>query len=198
MGITCSVPNSYFEALYARSPDPWDLASSSYELAKYRETIDRLEGRKFASGFEVGCSIGVLTRMLAGSCDRLLAVDATRAALGTARKNCAGLGNVTFERRRIPQQWPVGWFDLMVFSEVLYYLSHRELRLTAERVCRSLLPGGTILLVHWSGSTGWPMEGDEAVESFIAACGERVRVELQSNYGRYRLDRLRLPLKADS
>ena len=70
----------YFEGLYAADPDPWGFETSEYEREKHSRTVAALEGRRFARGLEVGCSIGVLTRRLAGSCDALLAVDVSERA----------------------------------------------------------------------------------------------------------------------
>ena len=44
-----------------RDPDPWEFETSEYEAAKYDATIAALEGRRYATGLEIGCSIGVLT-----------------------------------------------------------------------------------------------------------------------------------------
>ena len=73
--MTRSLPPSYFEALYASDPDPWRFASSDYERDKYAATLAALPRQLYRSGLEVGCSIGVLTAMLASRCRRLLAVD---------------------------------------------------------------------------------------------------------------------------
>jgi len=72
---------AWFEALYASDPDPWRFATSDYEATKYDNTLAALGERRFAAGFEVGCSIGVLTARIALRCDRLLAVDVAAAAL---------------------------------------------------------------------------------------------------------------------
>ena len=113
---------SYFEQLYARDPDPWRFATSEYERDKYAATLAALPRRRFASGFEVGCSIGVLTRQLAERCDTLLGADVADAALDQARARCADQHWVRFEHMLVPQDWPGGAFDLIIFSEVLYYL----------------------------------------------------------------------------
>ena len=112
----------YFERLYAHDPDPWRFASSEYERDKYTATLAALPPRRFARAFEIGCSIGVLTRHLAERCDALLGADVAEGALAQARERCAGLFHVKLSRMVVPQDWPDGRFDLIVFSEVLYYL----------------------------------------------------------------------------
>jgi len=189
--MTGSIPNEYFDRLYADNPDPWRFATSPYERDKYDDTIAALEGRKFAAGFEAGCSIGILTNRLAPLSDRLLAVDVAPAALAAAKQNCADHTNITFERRRIPDQWPAGPFDLIILSEVLYYLEESDIRLTAAHTQESLRPGGMVVLVHYTEPTDYPVSGNTAAEIFIDACAGRLHADLSLIRQQYRLDRLR-------
>ena len=76
---------AFFDDLYAADPDPWKFASSPYEAAKYDATIEALQGRRFTSALEIGCSIGVLTDRLSAHCDTLLAIDVAEAALDQAK-----------------------------------------------------------------------------------------------------------------
>ena len=110
---------SHFQRLYDASPDPWKFRTSAYEQSKYQTTIASLGTRRFRSGFEAGCSIGVLTRLLAERCDRLLAVDIIGAPLSDARKACADQLWVRFEQKQVPDESPDECFDLIVLSEVL-------------------------------------------------------------------------------
>ncbi len=181
-----SLGPDYFERLYASDPDPWRFGSSAYEHAKYEATIDALPRPRFASCFEVGCSIGVLTGRLAARCDRLLAVDVAGNALAQARARCAGLANVSVEQLRVPQDWPDGTFDLIVLSEVLYYLGQQDLRETARRTAASLRRDGFAILVHWTGQTDYPHSADEAVAIFLDGSELALRSAVRTE--RYRLD----------
>ncbi len=184
-----SLTAGYFDALYARDPDPWGLATRDYERAKYEDTVSALEGRRFHRAVEVGCAIGELTARLAPWCDDLLGVDIAEAALAQARARSAGASHIRFARLTLPDQTPPGRFDLIVLSEVLYYFSRDDLARVADWVCSALEPGGVALLVHWLGETpDYPLTGDEAVEAFLRATpalttDRRWRREL------YRLDR---------
>jgi hypothetical protein len=66
-----SLAPEYFESLYADDPDPWRFASSAYERNKYETTLAALSGHQLQSAFEVGCSVGILTRQLAQVCKSL-------------------------------------------------------------------------------------------------------------------------------
>jgi SAM-dependent methyltransferase len=177
---------AFFDGLYARDPDPWGFASSEYEARKYDATIAALEP-PYASALEVGCSIGVLTERLAERCERLLAIDVAEAALAQAR---ARMPHVTFERREIPEQWPDGAFDLIVCSEVLYYLDAPALERAAQEIERTLVPSGSLLAVHWRHPTRrYPLLGDEVHER-LEALGWPAAVSLRTpDYVLHRFDR---------
>ncbi len=185
---TETIQPGYFEEMYAADPDPWRFATSEYERGKYAATLAALPDRRFAAALEVGCSIGVLTQQLALRCDDLLSLDVAEGALAQARARCP---KVRFERRVIPDQWPPGGFDLILFSEMLYYLDAAAIRATASRAVPALNPGGCILMVHYLGGTDYPSTGDEAADRFTAASG--LRPALRVREALYRIDRLDRP-----
>lgn len=180
-----------FEELYARDPDPWQFATSDYERQKYAATLAALPPGRFSRAFEVGCSIGVLTRELATRCDSLLAVDVSATALRRAAQRCEGQPWVEFAEMTVPEQWPEGAFDLILFSEVLYYIGVPGTEASARRTRESLRPGGTVMLVNWHGPTDGACTGDAAAESFIERCRPHLAPTLQRRTEKYRLDVLR-------
>lgn len=188
-----SLPASYFEAIYERDADPWRFRTSAYERAKYDATLAALPRPRYRRALEVGCSIGVLTRDLAARCDALLGIDASEKALAAARGACAGLPSLSFARMQAPDEWPEGGeaFDLILLSEVVYYLDPGDVERLAARVGGSLAPGGDCVLVHWTGDTDYPLSGDEATERFVAAASGFAAVTRRERSERYRLDLLR-------
>jgi cyclopropane fatty-acyl-phospholipid synthase-like methyltransferase len=160
---------AYFEKLYAVNPDPWSFAVSTYERTKYAATVAMLGDRRFARGLEVGCSIGVLTKLLAGRCEQLLAVDIVASTIARAKARCAGVPHVTFECMQVPQKWPVGNFDVIVLSEILYFLHPTDIARTAALANASLVEGGVILLVNYTEDIDEPCSGREAAEIFGSA-----------------------------
>jgi len=185
---TASIPADYFESLYEGGRDPWQFATSAYERDKYAATLAAIGSARIGRAWEVGCAIGVFTQALAPLCDSLLAVDVADSALVQARDRCAGLPQVELQRLRIPDEWPDGRFDLIVFSEVLYYLAPPDIRAAAWRSLLSLNAGGRIVLVHWTGETDYPVTGDDAVRIFRETCGHRIRLLHQDRHESYRLD----------
>lgn len=158
----------YFEKLYAESSDPWEFATSEYERRKYEQTLAVLQRRRFKRALEVGASIGVFTEMLAPYCDELLAVDASERAVTLARERLSGREKVRVEQRTLPEEMPGGSFDLIVASEVLYYLPQETVLLALRRFEEELAPGGTLLAVHWRKETRtYPLQGDEVHQLLI-------------------------------
>ena len=179
----------YFDALYTADPDPWNFEASPYERAKYALTLNAMPKPRYRSALEVGCSIGVLTRLLASRCDAVVAIDAAPTPLVEARRRCADLPRVRFEQMFVPEQWPDGVFDLILLSEVVYYLSREDVGRLAARVTRILgSRTGSVILVHWTGSTDYPLSGDEAVALFIERMGPVCVVGRADRYAEFRLD----------
>jgi 2-polyprenyl-3-methyl-5-hydroxy-6-metoxy-1,4-benzoquinol methylase len=181
----------HFRRIYSTSKDPWNYHSSDYEKTKREATIAALDGRRFRSGLEVGCSIGALTYRLAECCDQFLGVDFIDEALAVARVTCRQRPWVSFQNVRIPLEWPQGQFDLIVLSEVLYFLSSEDSLCLAARCRGCLTVGGAILLVNWlDKSPDDPCSGDAAAERFIESGCQWLRVGNHQRTDRYRLDRL--------
>lgn len=157
-----------FERLHGADTDPWHLASSDYEQAKRLATMRLLPRERFRRAFEPGCSIGVLTAELASRCDELIAMDVSRTAVAAAAERCAKLRNVTVEQGGIPDDWPTGNFDLIVLSEIGYFLTREALTVVAARIRDSLTDDGVVLLCHWRHPVdGWPLDGDEVHDILI-------------------------------
>jgi predicted TPR repeat methyltransferase len=187
--VTERLGPGFFDDLYARDPDPWGFETSTYEAQKYDATIAALDGRTFASALEIGCSIGVLTAQLAPHCERLLAVDVAEAALAQARERVPG---VTFTRREIPEDFPEGPFDLIVASEVLYYLDVPAFEATLDAIRRTLAPGGALLAVHWRPlAERYPLRGDEVHERLCSGLGWPIGPSQRTE--QYNLDRFDRP-----
>ncbi len=159
----------YFDDMYASGSDPWGFESRWYERRKYAISLAQLPAERYQSAFEPGCSIGVLTRMLAARCEKLLACDLAPAAVAAAARRSRDLAHVQVEQRAIPADWPAGAFDLIVFSEVLYYLGDADLQRALDAAAAALLPGGTLLAVHWRHEVAeYPRTGDN-VHALLAA-----------------------------
>jgi hypothetical protein len=90
----------------------------------------------------------MLTRLLAPRCDRLLAMDFAAAATARARTELMAFPHVQIKTAGLPEDMPEGPFDLIVVSEILYYLAKTDLDATINALVSELEPGGDLVAVH--------------------------------------------------
>ncbi len=162
-----SLPASYFDDLYASSGDPWGFTDRWYEQRKRALTLAALPRRTYRRGFEPGCSIGVQSAELAERCEVLVSTDVSAAALERAASRVPA--NVELRRWGLGDPWPQESFDLVVLSEVGYYLDAPDLRRALTGAVSVLEDGGTLLACHWRHAVAdYPQRGD-AVHAAITA-----------------------------
>jgi Nodulation protein S (NodS) len=173
--VSARLPDAYFDRLYAGAEDPWNLQARWYERRKYAITMAMLPDPRYRHAFEPGCSIGVLTEHLSARCDRVTSTDVVAAALdATARRllDAERRDRVTLLRRSLDEPWPDGPFDLLVLSEVGYYLHPEALRAVLDREVPRLAPGATVLAAHWRHRVDdYPMTGDRSNKIVGATAG---------------------------
>ncbi len=154
-----SLPASYFDDFYGDRDDPWGFAERWYEQRKFALTMAALPRARYRSAFEPGCSVGVLTAMLARRCDHVLATDVAQAALDQAARRVPG--NVELRCWGLGEAWDGRTHDLVVLSEVGYYLDENDLADALVEVTTALEPGGTLVAVHWRHHVSdYPQTGD--------------------------------------
>lgn len=178
----------FFEGMYQRDPDPWNFASSPYELGRYAYILEALRDRQYKRAFEPGCSIGVLTEELASICDMVEAMDIAHVAVDQARHRCSNLANVHIKCAALPGGIPAGKFDLIVFSEVGYYLSKLQLQSLINRLITHITPGGTFLAAHWLGSSSDHLLSGDHVHQIITR-SEGLSLNYSERHKDFRLDR---------
>lgn len=182
-----------FDALYRGNPDPWAFRSSAYESAKYSATLAALPRDHYPIAIEVGCSIGELTSRLAPRCDFVLGVDVSAVAIAEAKRQHVNCFNIAFIVAELPGFWPGLRADLIVLSELLYFLDTAEIRQLAEQVAEHWIDGGDCALVNYLGPTDTAVDGDVAADCFIETLA-RLRLTTTLTAERasgYRLDVLR-------
>lgn len=141
---------AYFEDLYRTDPDPWRLDTAPYEERKRALTLGSLPRPRYARAFEPACARGRITALLAERCDEVVALDPVEAALDRVRERA--LTGVSVRRGTVPDDWPEGTFDLVVLSEVLYFLTPEQRARCADLTVAALRPGGHVVAVHWRHS----------------------------------------------
>lgn len=183
-----SLPESYFDFVYGNSADPWNYETSTYEKEKYKTTITALPRQHYKNALELGCSIGVLTEMLSDKCAALLSIDVNDIALQTAQQRLYNKQHVVFKKILLPNEYPAGKFDLIVMSEIGYYLSLEDLKIAKEKIINSLQKNGDLVLVHWLPFVeDYPLTGDE-VHNLFTEQNNILQHIMGNRYEKYRLD----------
>ena len=186
--ITNTTSQEFFEEKYRRQQDPWNFAGSDYEQQRYDAIVQALAHRQYGQAFEPGCSVGVLTARLAPLCERLQAMDISPTAVQQAQSRCRLLSNVEITCGAFPGSLPRGPFDLIVFSEVGYYLDEAQLQTAGDELVQRLAPQGVFLAAHWLGkSQDHLLSGDRVHEILLELGG--LAHEYAERHAGFRLDR---------
>jgi peptidoglycan/xylan/chitin deacetylase (PgdA/CDA1 family)/2-polyprenyl-3-methyl-5-hydroxy-6-metoxy-1,4-benzoquinol methylase len=145
---TSSFGRHHFEALFARRSDPWSY-TTAYESRKYEQTLSLLPPVPVHRALEIGCAEGHFTERLAAHVDTLQAVDISAIALERATVRCAHRDGVSFARLDLVRDELPSGNDLIVCSEVLYYVGTvDDLRRAGCKLRDALRPGGRLLTAH--------------------------------------------------
>ncbi len=176
-----------FEARYRSDPDPWGYTHSEYERLKYAATLQACGPGPFKRALELGSSIGVFSALLAPLCGQLVSIDAAPTAVADARLRLAEHPQVELVLGQIPAAVPGGRYDLVLASEILYYLAPDDLVETLSVLCTRMEAGARLVAVHWRpAGPERPFDAD-TVHALLGS-----RPELASLHSRehpdYRLD----------
>lgn len=166
-------PAGYFEGMYASSDDPYGLRTRWYEERKRQLVLAALPQRRYRSAYEPGCGNGEVTLALAARCDALFASDMSARAVALARARCADLPNVRIGQHTLPDDWPegAGRFDLIVLSEIGYFLDAASMHAVAQCCMNALDANGTLLACDWRPDFSERALATDEVHATLAALG---------------------------
>lgn len=167
-----TLPRASFQAMFEASDDPWGFRSRWYEARKRALTLACLPLPRYRRGFEPGCANGELLAALGTRCDALLGSEGVPEAAALARSRVADQPHVQVEVGWVPEDWPAGRFDLIVVSELGYYLDGAQLDALAEKARVALGDNGCLLACHWRHPiAGCASNGDRVHQRLHAALG---------------------------
>jgi len=172
-----STSRIYFDDLYRNNDDPWRYRTSWYERRKRDLVLASLPRERYESAFEPACSNGELSAMIARRCTRLLACDVSEAAVRSASERLADTSNITLEQRAVPDDWPTdARFDLIVISELAYYLSPEATATLAQLASTSLSDDGAFVACHWRHPFEGKLQSAEDIHATFDAAFHGVRI----------------------
>ncbi|TSD76908.1 methyltransferase domain-containing protein [Pseudomonas sp. KBS0710] len=167
-----SVATPYFDQLFAGNDDPWAFRQRWYEQRKRALTLAVLTRPHYTSIFEPGCANGELSAELAARCDRLVCCDTAAAAVALAHTRLMGFAHAQVHQSRLPQEWPAGQFDLIVLSELCYYLDADDLQRLIDCTLNALTDNGQLLACHWRPRIeGCPQTAEQVHEMLAQRLG---------------------------
>ena len=142
---------TYFEVLYNDNSDPWQYQTRWYEKRKRDMCLAVLPKAQYHNAIELGCGNGVFSALLAPRCHALLSIDGNEQAIQLAKQRLAESAHVNIIQGVIPDALPTAQptFDLIIISEILYYLSPNEIDIVITWIKKNLAIGGTLLCCHW-------------------------------------------------
>jgi trans-aconitate methyltransferase len=140
-----------FEMRYRADPDPWRTLTDPYESHKREQTLAACGEGPFASACDLGAGTGVLAAALAARCDRLLALDGAPTAVAEAQRRLAPFPHAEARVATLPDGLPAAPLDLVVASEILYYLDDGAFHVVLDWLPDALASGGRAVAVHWTG-----------------------------------------------
>jgi SAM-dependent methyltransferase len=114
-------------------PNPWGTEGTVTDLVRTEILLDRLKHASFTNTLDLGCGEGVLTNVMSALSRHTLAVDISSRAIERARSRFPGIDFRQGELLDVIIQPDIRAvpFDLILVSEVLYYLQTDEERLAA-------------------------------------------------------------------
>ena len=168
-----------FERRFRQDPDPWAFETSDYERRKRAATVAACGPETGRRVLELGAGNGVLAAALAPLATQLVAVEGVPAAAALAADRLASVPHATVIHGLIPHDVPPGPFDLIVASEILYYLDAPSYEAALASFAQWLAPGGRLVAVHWRPtSEERPRSADTVHAELGALAGLAVRREL--------------------
>lgn len=115
---------SSFEKLFNKKVDPWAFSTSPYEKVRFERMLELAKSVPHKTILEVGCAEGHFTKFLLQISKNVTAIDVSKQALERAKKRAPGAKYLltSLDDFKIPSQK----FDLIVASEVMYYVKDKK------------------------------------------------------------------------
>lgn len=145
------------DQMYDTGEDPWRWTGSFYEERRRSLLLAVLGRARYQRALELGCADGHITAALEQRCQEVHALDTSAQAVQATRTRAPSAHVV---QGTLPRDMPALSFDLIVVSEVGYFLTASELLATLQAAKAALEAGGELVLCHWQQPTlGIPLDG---------------------------------------
>lgn len=147
---------NYFDRLYTFSHDPFENEASSYEQAKLDLIFQFLFLEPYKLLMDMGCGTGAMTVQLAKKVKQTIGIDFSQEAIAIARQRYGNTPNLDFVVANLSEYKPSSKADVIVASEVLYYIrrnSKQEFEKVVRNIASLVLPGGKLIVSHMASDS---------------------------------------------
>jgi SAM-dependent methyltransferase len=181
-----SIDVAGFERKFQANKDPWNYRYSTFERHKRSVLLKACGLNKRGRGLELGCANGEATSELARHCLRFVAVDGSVTALAEAKRRVRRDQKVKFILGVLPEQMPRGPFDLIIVSELAYYLAPHALAKLKTYLLRALgRRGRLVVLNHLKHFDDAAQDGAVAHKRLCASLQRELRRVAHASYSRF-------------
>ncbi len=147
-------PAHVFHDRYAQSEkDAWGYLESTAHEQRCRLILELLPDASSGTALEVGCAEGFITKSLAQRFDRVIACDLSDVAIDRACRYLGDAPHVKFLAQDIRRGIPAHDVQVCLVSDVLYYLSPREISSFAIELASRMNSSGQMVFANeWNKS----------------------------------------------
>ena len=127
-----------------------------HEQKKSERMRSLLGDRKFKRALDIGCGIGLMTRFFVNCCDQIYGVDLDPGKINYIRHvvpcgnhflfEVADLEKVDFCPEYVKDLFGENQFDLIIYTDVAYYLSESARKNVAKAIVEMLDPEGLLIV----------------------------------------------------
>jgi 2-polyprenyl-3-methyl-5-hydroxy-6-metoxy-1,4-benzoquinol methylase len=179
----------YFELKYLRG-NPYPVEIDPQEIEKFDRAFNCIKGRQYSSILEIGCGEGYFLEMYLLLSDRILATDISKLALKKAKERVGDKKNIEFRQFDIVRNNLDERFDLVICSEVLYYLTLDQLKSIIPKVFGYMKEDSNLLSIHarslGDDASGVPYKafGARTIHQFLESAGglKTLKRDILENY----------------
>lgn len=133
---------------FKTSHDRWNLETSVHEKKRLQALFAFCKSVPHRSILEIGCAEGHFTKMLTTISNDVTAIDLSPVAISRAKKRAP---QATYVVTTLEDFYPTKKFDLIVASEVLYYMPDKKESLSHLRRLGEMVLTSTFLMRNYRG-----------------------------------------------
>ena len=169
-----------FRNRYAASgEDAWGYLKNPLHSERLARILAKVPAEISGTVLEVGCAEGFVTRQLSPRATQVVACDLSAKAIQRAQRFCDGLSNLQFHCVDIRHRIPANDVHVCLVSDVIYYLSAREIREFAIELSSRMSDTGLLVIANEWNTDYRDLTHPEKAVQWIGATGRWRRLSLE-------------------